>query len=672
MSEYLMTHRRHIIRLLLATPLVGCTRLLPNPEPTQAPSPPAPAPTQTVLPITRSIPCCAPASFEATPYARPLIPHVVTISVADYSGPAQLRLFDAQQRQTFSVDFYIDAGQATQSVLPRGVLGPQRAELWVANQLIGEQDTLFTLDAETSISTGQAHIDELYPRIKAIMQQCVLEYTLDGQAVRGYRSPDNPLLWLRDHSYQARGFRYFERDMTSLIEAFKRAQNPDGSLPDWLANQAQGVLNPGRKQVEADLEFLFVQAVIEAWQVTNDNTWLAQHLEPMRRALEYCMSDPLRWDSQHGLIKRPYTIDMWDFSYGPSTIDPSNGKPAPRHWIDDQTIWGIFHGDNTGLAHALNLLALAEERLGNPEQALHRRSQSDEIMRRLRQLSWNGRFFTHFVPLSDFVPDGVDASTQLSLSNAYALNRQVLRERQALTIIDEYYQRGQSQDASIFSEWYSINPPFPAGSYGLAGRPGEKPGEYVNGGLMPLVGGELARGAFHYGAVGYGFAILHRYHFLISSTGSSYLWYYPNGSPGISGVDTLSTDGWGSSAMLAALIEGAAGIEDRGIGYDSTGLSPAWVAAENIVRVQATARYAASQSYSAYEWIREPQRIVLLFTGSATSTQLRMLLPQGQKKIRAALLDGQPIDYEIEERSSNHYVILNTTQGFGTIEINLL
>lgn len=124
--------------------------------------------------------------------------------------------------------------------------------------------------------------------------------------------------------------------------------------------------------------------------------------------------------------------------------------------------------------------------------------------------------------------------------------------------------------------------------------------------------------------------------------------------------------------MLAALIEGAAGIEDRGIGYDSTGLSPAWVAAENIVRVQATARYAASQSYSAYEWIREPQRIVLLFTGSATSTQLRMLLPQGQKKIRAALLDGQPIDYEIEERSSNHYVILNTTQGFGTVEINLL
>ena len=49
-----------------------------------------------------------------------------------------------------------------------------------------------------------------------------------------------------------------------------------------------------------------------------------------------------------------------------------------------------------------------------------------------------------------------------------------------------------------------------------------------------------------------------------------------------------------------------------------------------------------------------------------------MLLPQGQKKIRAALLDGQPIDYEIEERSSNHYVILNTTQGFGTVEINLL
>lgn len=662
-----MKHRRHILRLLIATPLAACARALPEPTPTSPPPPqPTSTPSQSPSP---SLPPQAQASFESAPQARPLIPHEIGISLPEYSGPAQLRLFDARQRQTAAIDFFINAGQSSQSPMPRGALGPQRAELWVAGTLVGQQDAIFSLDAETSISTGQAHIDELYPRIRAMLQQCVLEYTLDGQHVRGYRSPDNPLLWLRDHTYQARGFRYIEHDMTSLIDAFQRAQNPDGSLPDWLANQAQGVLKPGRKQVEADLEFLFVQAVVEAWQVTGDDAWLAQHLDAMRRALSYCMTDPLRWDAQHGLIKRPYTIDMWDFAYGPSTLDPSNGKPAPRHWIDDQTIWGIFHGDNTGLASALNLLALAEEQLGHTAEALHHRGQADQIMSNVRKLSWNGRFFTHFVPLSAFEPVGVDASAQLSLSNAYALNRQVLRERQALTIIDEYYQRGQAQDATIFSEWYSIDPPFPAGSYGLAGRPGEKPGEYVNGGLMPLVGGELARGAFRYGAASYGFAILHRYHFLISSTGTSYLWYYPNGSPGISGVDTLPTDGWGASAMLAALIEGAAGIEGRGVGYDSLRLSPAWAADETMRQVHVSARYAASQSYSAYQWVREPQRIVLLFTSSGQATQLRLLLPSGQKKIRAALLDGQPIDYEIENLSSSRYIVVSAPQGFGVAEI---
>ena len=81
---------------------------------------------------------------------------------------------------------------------------------------------------------------------------------------------------------------------------------------------------------------------------------------------------------------------------------------------------------------------------------------------------------------------------------------------------------------------------------------GHNPGEYVNGGIMPLVGGELARGAFDHGFEAYGFDILQRYYSLIAGTNASYLWYYPIGQPGISGADTIPTDGWGSSAMLAA------------------------------------------------------------------------------------------------------------------------
>jgi len=52
-----------------------------------------------------------------------------------------------------------------------------------------------------------------------------------------------------------------------------------------------------------------------------------------------------------------------------------------------------------------------------------------------------------------------------------------------------------------FAEWYSIDPPFPDGIFGE-----EKivAGAYCNGGIMPLVGGELARAAFEHGFEEYG------------------------------------------------------------------------------------------------------------------------------------------------------------------------
>ena len=49
----------------------------------------------------------------------------------------------------------------------------------------------------------------------------------------------------------------------------------------------------------------------------------------------------------------------------------------------------------------------------------------------IRALSWNGRFFIHQVHLTPFSALGVDESRQLSLSNAIALNRGVLRAAQA-------------------------------------------------------------------------------------------------------------------------------------------------------------------------------------------------------------------------------------------------
>jgi hypothetical protein len=608
------------------------------------------------------------ATVSAPPRAEPLLPITVTLSIPGYSGPAELRIYDGRMQLAGAWPAELRDGIATLAVEGRGALGGHAALALIGRQVAGASSRLFTLDAQTTVQTGQPRFDTLYPQVRAFMSHDVTAYTLDGAMVRGYRSPDNDMLWLRDHTYQGRAFRYFERDMTSLIDAFRRAQRPDGSFPDYLARPEYGVV-AGRMQVEADIEYLFVQAVYEAWQTTGDDTWLKQNLDTMRRAIHYTTSDPLRWDAERQLVKRPLTIDTWDFQYGPTTIDPTTGNPAPRHWIDDQTIWGIFHGDNTGLAYALQLLARVEERVGDPAAAAQDRAVADGIMERLNALSWNGNFFTHFVPLTSFDMPGVDEARQLSLSNAYALNRGVLRPEQGRAIIAEYYRRNQQRGGAAFAEWYSIDPPFPAGLFGLAGHLGERPGEYVNGGIMPLVGGELARGAFRYGAERYGFDILTRYAQQIGATGASYLWYYPAGNPGKSSADTLPTDGWGASAMLGALIEGAAGVEDQDALYRDVSLSPCWSATEDVSAAWVVARYAASNGYVAYRWRHAAGALTLDFTGSGERAHVRLLLPAGVEQVTEVALDGAPQAYQIEDVFGSRYVDLEIERGSGVVEV---
>jgi len=59
----------------------------------------------------------------------------------------------------------------------------------------------------------------------------------------------------------------------------------------------------------------------------------------------------MEMDKKTKLVKRGYTIDTWDFDY-----------TAGRHsWlnfqVNDDTYWGIMHGDNSGYYEAFNQMA---------------------------------------------------------------------------------------------------------------------------------------------------------------------------------------------------------------------------------------------------------------------------------------------------------------------------
>ncbi|MBN9390595.1 MAG: hypothetical protein J0I20_21370 [Chloroflexi bacterium] len=568
---------------------------------------------------------------------QPLTPFQVN---SDTSG--QLKLFDGQNR--VYATYPLEANTPL-TIYPAGNPGPQGAQLYRDGQVVaGRWDWFELASPQNGIVTGDPIWDGLYPRVKGFLEKDAVTYysPLDNSPVLGYRSPDTPYIWLRDHVYQEKGFKFFEKNMKSALDYFRSTQHPDGSFDDYFQYFPGGDVYKGQIEVEADREYLFVEGVWTAWQANGDDAWLRDNLTAMERGLEYTYTDPKRWDSEHGLVKRAFTIDTWDFEQG------SDGTNIRRNF-DNKTRWSIMHGDNTGLYHASKVLARIERYFGRDQEAAKWDSRADQLLVNLNKYAWNGQFYTHQVHLTPVDPTGVDEKTQLSLSNAYALERDTLTLDQAISLIKTYQARRAAYGPKVFAEWYSIDPPFQQGfSY---------PGQYVNGGIMPLVGGALARGAFAYGFEDYGVDILRRYWQLLDQSGGSYLWYHPDGTPGIGTTSTLPTDGWGSSEMLNALVEGLAGVVDQFKLYREVHLAPTWAITDR-PRAAVTLSYGASEAYFSYTWQLSPDKTIQMTWGGqqTQSVQLHLLLPADQPAPAQLTVNGQPVAFTLSTIQGSRYL----------------
>jgi hypothetical protein len=254
---------------------------------------------------------------------------------------------------------------------------------------------------------------------------------------------------------------------------------------------------------------------------------------------------------------------------------------------------------------------------------------SESVRERANALLFNGSFYTHFHKLSDVSIEGVDEASQLSLSNPMAINRGLATHEMAVSILNEYQERKTRTGA--FAEWFSIDPPFPDGVFGDEKLVG---GAYCNGGIMPLVGGELARAAFAHGMEAYGASILEQYRAMIAEKGETYLWYFPDGTPSSiensTSPDAMPTDGWGSSAMLYAFVEGLCGIEDQDAACSKVRCSPRWAATTD-TEADIEIRYAATGAGFGYQYLHDPEKqtIRMYMKAAGTEVTLNVLLPEG-------------------------------------------
>ena len=509
------------------------------------------------------------------------------------------------------------------------------------------------MNEKTYIKTGKPQFDNFFPLIKSFLEQDSLDVSIDGNKIRGYRSPDAKSIWIRDYSDMFRGFKYFEMDLKSSIGHFAETQAANGRIfdyfttfPEKLPCERENWTKYVRVPVEADVEYRFVKAAFLSWQATGDDDWIIKLLPVLDRALNYVLTTSTRWEKKMGLVKRAYTIDTWDFAY-------SAGK---HDWlqfqINDDTFWGIMHGDNSGYYEAFTLMSFLYNNFGENKKSSEYKKRAQLIKEAMNKVCWNGSFYTHFTKITPVEIPGVNESAQLSFSNPMAINRGVTSHEMAVSIIDEYRDRGLK--SNVFAEWFSIDPPFPDGIFGDEKLVG---GAYINGGIMPLVGGELAKAAFDNGYEKYAVDILNKYYSMISESGETYLWYFPNGTASTAETstspDATPTDGWGSSAMLYGLIEGLAGVEDQFKLYEKVRLSPRWVAA-GVPAADVKVGYAVSDASFRYVYKQNTDQIDIEIMSPETEVEAHVLLPE-RSIAKSVNCDGKNESFQnIKIRQSNY------------------
>ena len=116
--------------------------------------------------------------------------------------------------------------------------------------------------------------NEFYPRTKTILMNNTRSFFINGAVVRGYTPADNPnTIWLRDHTHNMKGVKYFERDLKSVADYFFGQQLPNGSYYDYLGKGRSDEILHVRIDNEADVEYHMVDLVHQVWQATGDDDW---------------------------------------------------------------------------------------------------------------------------------------------------------------------------------------------------------------------------------------------------------------------------------------------------------------------------------------------------------------------------------------------------------------
>jgi len=534
----------------------------------------------------------------------------------------------------------------------------------------------FSVKAQTTFGEGSGVYGTILNDLKKSLSEKgrIRKVTLDGKERLMF------VEWVRDHIHTMKAYKYWEKDMSSYLDFFMGRQTPKGMYFDYWESYKDknvgqlfftncfpnefyfvDVENQNfffRMPIEADLEYLLVEGVYTNWQTTGDLAFLKQWLPTLVKGMKYEMTDPLRWSSKNLLVKRPYSIDTWDFTSQPDSL---KGIDRLLYHIGNtpETPKGIMHGDNSGMFQASKQLTKLFEAVGQPESAKEWELQGDLFLQRLNIICWNGKFYSHFVP-EEPVPSQIktDPINSIGLSNTYSMNRGSTTPEMAASIIETYQEIGEKTKSESVAPWFGIYP-FIAPHFGNYAV-----GEYMNGAVLPLVGGELCKAAFQNGFEAYAVEQL-KIAELILSKNKRRLPGCVNGD-GTAQAEAIP-DQWGEAAFVSALVEGLAGVVDKSILFQEVEISPRWYFA-GVEKTSVNVGYGSDGNQVSYEYkfIPKNNQVEIKTSGKFERFTLRIPFPE-KTKGATVTINGKSVSVVTDQVNQSKYAVVEGSESINSI-----
>lgn len=538
-----------------------------------------------------------------------------------------------QARRDASLPGFAVAAIAALSLIPAACGPRERAPEPLA--------TATTTAIRSSVREFQAELG----LIKATLKHNEVSFSGKTGDVSGFAAGSGyPQIWLRDAATILPASRLFYDApfLSSWLIEHLAFQKPDGGLEDWIDSRGQSDKNT----TETDQETSAVRAAAEIVRVLGPD-WLKQTvtgmdvLERLERALLWVVEN--RLDPAHGLIKGAHTADWGDVDMN-LPDQRAIYADAGTHWTCDIYDQAQFYGASLALSAML-------EAGGMPERAAAWRERTAAVKRNTDRWLWQeerGYYRVH-VHL-DALEHGFDEDAMFPMGgNAEAAVTGLASDEQCRRIFAAALAR--QDEFKISTIGGALLPPYPKGTFKHPMV--DDPYEYQNGGQWDWFGAKLVRAMFERGSSRTARAKLLEIASKNAANQGFFEWDTPDGR----GRGSAFYSGSAGSLGLA-LVEGYFGVV---LGRDELRLEPKLGEDRATVNI----RVPAANVFAAYEhvWDAEKKSLRFRFTSDIKKRgTVKLLLPAalaGARKLNVRL-DGKKVDFRIERRQDEAFLVLET------------